>query len=354
MQPPADPTVVRAFPKIWGAYLRYQLQTDERGLDRTLPCRPDGNPFEFGRHPRPLPTRLAPRVFRRILEEGHWPDISSYGEPDSGGTFNLWQRVGAHLPGSQDWLFRDLKRIAQGQPLDEAGIQASIQNVLDRFGSTRLHPKASALIVAVDTNFDLEISASLFERQWEALSTFTEPLHVTLLTLLLQEWKCYWAEVPEALFERCLRAWTRLLRRPELAFDRAVQSAAIGACRRILSTICMERRVVASEPKGTWSRRNPLCSIWAPTADAITAEQRLCRFFDVVQHERMQVLRRGPLMSRPSIRALPADVERDIELVIDCVVTSRDGWAEWTPALKSSPAPEVSNSPVTVDRGIPA
>ncbi|MEO7916626.1 MAG: hypothetical protein ABIR16_03200 [Dokdonella sp.] len=330
MQPPADGTVLRDLPKIWGAFLRHHLHTDIPGLNCTLTCRPDGSPFEFGRHPRPVPRKAAPRVFNRVIEGGHWPDNRTYRENDLDGTFNLYERVAEHVPGSQDWLFSELKRIALRQPLNEREIQESICRTLARFGLVRLDRKAACLIIELDADANFDISPSLLQTHWEALASYNEPLHATVLTLLMAEWR-FFTDSPAEVYPYCVKAWANVLRRAELTADRSVQRVAIKACRIMLAHICLERRRDVNPLPIALRRHIPCCPIWAPDQTATSAEARLCEFYDVIQEEKRHRHGSNPraFLAPKSSITVPDEIEGAVEVVCRSIIDSLANWASW-------------------------
>ncbi len=94
----------------WTRFLLKSQDCDVRWLNQTLllpTTEPSGSVSE----------RLAPRVFEDIHEKGKNPDGAYWTEyGNSGGKFNLLERVCERVPKSRPWLLRDFIRYVQPDP----------------------------------------------------------------------------------------------------------------------------------------------------------------------------------------------------------------------------------------------
>lgn len=94
----------------WTRFLLKSQDCDVRWLNQTLllpTTEPSGS----------LSERLAPRVFEDIHEKGKNPDGAYWAEyGNSGGKFNLFERVCERVPKSRPWLLRDFIGYVQPDP----------------------------------------------------------------------------------------------------------------------------------------------------------------------------------------------------------------------------------------------
>ena len=343
MQHRSDDTPVRELPALWGGYLVGRLRTDLDSLNRTLVRRPNGRPFKLMENPSPLLPGGYSRIFQRVVEKGHWPDHDGYSEYwDTGDKYNLLERVEVHLPGSADYLFPDLRRLALELPHDLRDIQERIASCLERFGLARIHTAASLLIMQVVPNSvarrdEDRCMSSLYLPALSFLATSSEPLHTTILTLLRQEEGCIrFNSLHGYLKAYCLRGWSNLLRRPELRFDLTLFRRSLNAVRNVLACIDHGRILGPSMPPSTVAQAMmPICPIWQPTPERLEAETTLCHFYYTSLFEEAESPQRRPLTWRGS-STLPHEINEAFALVFTGIRAADTCWSEWERARPPS------------------
>lgn len=277
----ASSSAVQALPKIWGLKLRDLVGGGIGMLDAVLTQEPDGHPFKAGIHPRR--AARPPRIFRRILNDGHWPCGSDYLD-GNGIRFNLFDRVSAHLPESPDWLLVSLRTTfkLRHENLDE--VQQAIERLLASRGLFRLHPKASCF---VDHHAPGETVIPLpFADLIEALALCREPGSVALLTHLWQEALHFRDEASSRFVGYfCTEGWKAFLRRPEFWGSKLAnqkRDEIVRDVRTMLEFVEVEQRLnVSHRPPMSC----PFCVICPEGPVGRHAEANLVRYFDALMSE---------------------------------------------------------------------
>jgi hypothetical protein len=333
---------IRGLPALWGGYLLGFLETDRTGLNRSLVMKPDGHPFELLVHPAPYPVKGVPKTFDKILDGGHWPDSTSYDEWTLDGTkFNLFRRVAEHLPGSQDWLFAELRRPALELAHDERAVQSAIEQALRRFGLARVHSAASLLIVNVllSSKSGEQYVDALFRPTWSRLAASGEALHVTLLTLLWQEALSQRAVgTAHELKAFCYKGWINLLRRPELRHSRPLLRAGIDAVRNML--IHIDHAPIIAPAKFPTAEAQiclTICPVWKPSPAGRKAEKRLTSFFYKTIEAQLCKGNWGPLQGKAEAAPLPNSITDALRTVLAGVREADSCWSTWDRAYVGPP-----------------
>lgn len=327
--------------RIWGRHLIYDQNCSRLDLNCTLVCKPDGHPFQLGKHPAPRPPKGAPPVFERILDDGHWPDTHSYAEDDLSGEYNLLERVAIHLPGSQYFLMEGLKRAALEQRLFLPEIQSDIAHTLSHFGLERMHPMVAEIVVGtIATTFSDDRWTKLFVPHWRRLASFDEPLHLQLLMLLWMETRCY--DVPQAfkaLPDYARVAWTRFLRRPEFRAHRYWQVDALDVCRDLMAFVGHARGGLQFDriPMKPVNFYTPNCCIWKPSEAGLAAQKRLIAHRWELFNRGIQMMdqRQGLDRWRPDLA--PPGVEADIHQMVQGVIDAEEAFTTWSLAWSARP-----------------
>ncbi len=323
MQICSENLAVRGLPSLWGAHLVGRLETDITGLNRGLTFAPNESPFKFLSNPAPYPPKGVPKVFERVVLDGHWPDAPMYSDPNEPeNRFNLLKRVELHLPGSADWLCKDLKRPAQELPHDERAIQTAIHDQLARIGLTRLHPSATLFLNEHAFRGRPELLEAMLKRPGYALSCSPSPGQATLVTLLFQEWICFDRARPmtQVYQDLSVRAWTRVFRSKHLRRDRRLYRSGLRAIRSILYFIATARPLTPAKP---WTAPahalQPFCPIIAASPAATAAEALLNNLFWEDAEWRLDRMQSG---SNRRISAPPKPAGLEAEQASDQIVQS--------------------------------
>jgi len=334
MQISSERNVVRLLPPIWGRHLLHAFKCNLTALNRTVVRKPNGRPFRLLKNPRPLSKKGVPKLLERVINQGHWPDHGGYLDEDDG-RFNLVERVAAHLPGSQDWLFADLKRFAQEQPTDPAQLNEAIDRTVERFGMKRMDIFASMGLYQILG----ERMEDIHQHTWTRLSRYDEPVHATLLTLLWAERRMRRFDNPK-LRASCMSAWARFLRKEEFRRDRVHQKGGLTAIREILAFININER----SRDGSAIDRIPRCHclVWRPTKNGLKAEQLIHDFYQATLYKRLRHVISSPLhRSVPKPVNLPEGISTAVATILENVLESMSCWDHWDPTYRqASPGAE--------------
>ena len=311
---------MRGLPALWGAHLLGRLKTGITELNRALPFPPNGRPFKLLKNPGSYPVKGVPQLFERVLDEGHWPDRLQYGEPlNPKQKFNLLERVEAHLPGSSEWLCKDLKRAAHELPHDETEIKAAIERHLARDDLMRLSAPASLLLIEVLHSHRYGDSHwPALERGWWALSESHRIGDAVTLTLLYQEAVCQPSMTTyiEKLKRYCLGAWTRVLRSPELRHNRLFYRRGVAAIRGILLFSANARPLTpARRMVPPTQARAPFCPIVPDSSDVCAADELLRTSYIAGMEARVEAE-----LQRKLFR--PLEAPQNVLEAVGCILTA--------------------------------
>lgn len=125
----------RAGPRLWARFLKRHFGGVSLAQLNAQLLQPEAphEAFEFGKEPRPLPLRLAPKIFERAYSEGRTPD-GHYNFEASGkeSRFNLYERVTRRVPESKYWLLKETDHfLAAGPPAIDSSIRVLRQILRD-------------------------------------------------------------------------------------------------------------------------------------------------------------------------------------------------------------------------------
>lgn len=221
-----DTEGLRGFSRSWFCRTLWEYGGNLTNLNAQLALKPEpGKRFVANISPRPYhPRSVAPPLFCRA-QAGKNPDNWEWVDRETSGThFNLFLRVSAHLPGSEDWLFRDLHAYLRQHlpPIDHT--HRLLDKCLYRLGLNAL--PQSALDTA--SRVQLDRCRELSEQTLRHFADLAYPVHVMALFGLwhLSHWQRPYSPEAESLDDAFCRAVRKFLTRPEFVSSEAAREAA--------------------------------------------------------------------------------------------------------------------------------
>ena len=199
---------------MWVCRLLYLCSGNKRLLDAQLTQPPDAiNAFEWGQRPLPGTLNWAPPVFDRTLDLGTDPDTECFSEPNSEGTYNLFERVSAHIPSTADWLFKLIWPYFYTSLPPVSYASFVVDRCLRRAGLRRLRDNTLEFARAARRERTTDISESTLR----SLTEEPGPLHLMLLMALYHErqWHQANSTAADAIGHAFVAAYARFLKRPE-------------------------------------------------------------------------------------------------------------------------------------------
>lgn len=221
-----DSEALRGLPRAWFCRALWEYGGNLADLNAQLALKPDPeHAFVAGTWPRPYhPRAIAPPLFDRALA-GRNPDNWEWVErAESGQCFNLFLRVAIHLPGSEDWLFRDLHPYLRSTPPSIEHAHKLLSSSLKRLGLRALPEYALETVRRLEP----DRSRQLAQLGVDHLVNAAQPIHVmTLLALWhLAHWQRPYSAHAEELFSACCAAVRCFMSRPEFQANDCARAAA--------------------------------------------------------------------------------------------------------------------------------